>query len=185
MAGQSLGLIETVGLGVAIEAADAAMKSANVELIGYELTKGGGLVVVKLAGDVGAINAAVSAGVAAARRTGRVYAWKVIARTASGIDALVTSKETMGMTPQVVVSADNLTNPPAQQSTIPIVNIEPVIPTGDCLAMREERLDSPPTSQLPVAETEPVVSTEISEDKGNTLISNNKPIKSRQKGNKR
>lgn len=185
MVGQSLGLIETVGLGAAIEAADAAMKSANVELIGYELTKGGGLVVIKLAGDVGAINAAVSAGVAAASRTGRVYAWKVIARTASGIDALVTSKETTGVTPQVVVSADNLTNTPPQQGTIPIVNIEPVTPTGDCLAMHEERLDSPPASQLPVAGTEPVFSTEIPEDEGKILIPNNKPIKSRPKGNKR
>ena len=39
---KSLGLIETQGLAGGIEAADAAVKSANVELIGYELTKGGG-----------------------------------------------------------------------------------------------------------------------------------------------
>ena len=42
MSGQSLGLIETVGLTVAVEAADAAIKSANVELVGYELTKWAG-----------------------------------------------------------------------------------------------------------------------------------------------
>ena len=75
MSGQSLGLIETVGLTVAVEAADAAIKSANVELVGYELTKGSGLVTIKLTGEVGAMNAAVSAGVAAAinnRRGNRI-----------------------------------------------------------------------------------------------------------------
>lgn len=76
MSGQSLGLIETVGLTVAVEAADAAIKSANVELVGYELTKGSGLVTIKLTGEVGAMNAAVSAGVAAASRVGQVYARK-------------------------------------------------------------------------------------------------------------
>ena len=66
MSGKSLGLIETVGMSAAVEAADAAMKSANVSLVGYELTKGGGMVTVKLEGEVGAINAAV----AAARQAG-------------------------------------------------------------------------------------------------------------------
>jgi len=177
MAGQSLGLIETVGLGVAIEAADAAMKSANVDLIGYELTKGGGLVVVKLAGDVGAINAAVAAGVAAARRAGSVYAWKVIARTASGIDALIASKETTGVTSQSVVSVDSPTNSAAKQERIPVVSLEPVVSTGDCLAMSEEKLDAPPVSQPTVTETEPVLS-HIPE-------AENKPAKPRPKGNKR
>ncbi|MGK2888239.1 MAG: BMC domain-containing protein [Candidatus Malihini olakiniferum] len=53
MAKQSLGLIETVWLAAAVEAADAAVKSANVNLVGYELTKGGGMVTVKLEGEVG------------------------------------------------------------------------------------------------------------------------------------
>ncbi len=42
MSGQSLGLIETVGLTVAVEAADAAIKSANVELVGYEQPRAAG-----------------------------------------------------------------------------------------------------------------------------------------------
>ena len=66
MSGQSLGLIETVGMAAAVEAADAAMKSANVSLVGYELTKGGGMVTVKLEGEVGAINAAVAAAITGA-----------------------------------------------------------------------------------------------------------------------
>lgn len=68
MSGKSLGLIETVGMSAAVEAADAAMKSANVSLVGYELTKGGGMVTVKLEGEVGAINAAVAAAISAASR---------------------------------------------------------------------------------------------------------------------
>ncbi|WP_373054840.1 BMC domain-containing protein [Vibrio salinus] len=95
MSGQSLGLIETIGLTAAVEAADAAVKSANVNLAGYEITKGSGLIVVKLEGEVGAINAAVSAGVAAANQVGKVWAHKVIARTADGIDTIIHSSDTV------------------------------------------------------------------------------------------
>ena len=99
MSGQSLGLIETVGLAAAIEAADAAMKSANVQLVGYELTKGGGMVTVKFEGEVGAINAAVAAGVAAASKVNQVFAYRVIARTADYIDKIIHSAETVGLDP--------------------------------------------------------------------------------------
>ncbi|QQA76409.1 BMC domain-containing protein [Pectobacterium parmentieri] len=135
MSGQSLGLIETVGLAVAIEAADAAMKSANVELVGYELTKGGGLVTVKLAGEVGAMNAAVAAGVAAAHRIGSVYAWKVIARTATGIHRLIASEETNGVDPQdSAIPSSEKEAPVAEhkEDVIPTVNIEPEVLTADC-----------------------------------------------------
>ncbi|WP_380180029.1 BMC domain-containing protein [Kalamiella sp. sgz302252] len=89
MSGKSLGLIETVGLAAAVEAADAALKSANVELTGCEKTNGGGLMLVTLTGEVGAVNAAVDAAVAAVRRMGKVYAFKVIARTAEGLETLL------------------------------------------------------------------------------------------------
>lgn len=85
----ALGLIETIGLAAAIEAADAAVKSANVTLIGYENTKGSGKITVKLTGNVGAVKAAVSAGAAAASRVGQVYGQQVIARPHDGIDPLV------------------------------------------------------------------------------------------------
>jgi microcompartment protein CcmL/EutN len=96
MNGQSLGLIETVGLAAAIEAADTAIKSANVELLGCESAKGNGLHTVKLLGDVGAVNAAVDAGVAAASRIGKVYAYKVLARTAEGLEAVIIAGENVG-----------------------------------------------------------------------------------------
>lgn len=76
----ALGLIETVGLTAAVEAADAASKAANVVLIGLELTRGAGMVTVKLLGDVGAVKAAVDAGRSAAARTGKVVGSHVIPR---------------------------------------------------------------------------------------------------------
>ncbi|HAU5004750.1 BMC domain-containing protein [Raoultella ornithinolytica] len=139
MSGQSLGLIETVGLTVAVEAADAAIKSANVELVGYELTKGSGLVTIKLTGEVGAMNAAVSAGVAAASRVGQVYAWKVIARTATGIDSLIASSQTCGTPPEPTVPAAECLPAAAEvpDATIAVVNITSPAQSASCLAFEE------------------------------------------------
>jgi ethanolamine utilization protein EutM len=92
----ALGLIETVGMVAALEAADAAVKAANVRLAGYELTRGGGLVTVKLEGDVGAVNAAVAAGVEAARRVNKVYSSHVIPRPHDGVLPIIDSAETVG-----------------------------------------------------------------------------------------
>lgn len=96
MARFALGLIETVGLAAAVEAADAAVKSANIELVGYELTKGGGMVTIKLQGEVGAVNAAVEAGCAAAERINKVFGRLVIPRPHEDMDKIVYSKETVG-----------------------------------------------------------------------------------------
>jgi len=96
MSQQSLGLIETIGLVAAIEAADAALKSANVQLVGYEFAKGEGMTVVKLLGEVGAVKAAVSAGALAASRVNRVVATDVIARPADGVSGVIDSPETVG-----------------------------------------------------------------------------------------
>ena len=65
----ALGMIETRGLVGAIEAADAMVKAANVQLLGKEQI-GGGYVTVMVRGDVGAVKAATDAGAAAAQRVG-------------------------------------------------------------------------------------------------------------------
>jgi len=75
----ALGLIETRGLVGAIEAADAMTKAAEVELIGKERS-GGGLITVKIKGDVAAVKAAVDAGAAAAQRVGELVSVHVIPR---------------------------------------------------------------------------------------------------------
>ena len=75
----ALGLIETRGLIGAIEAADAAMKAADVELLGRERADAG-LMTIKLKGDVAAVRAAVDAGAAAAQRVGELISVHVIPR---------------------------------------------------------------------------------------------------------
>ncbi len=79
MANDALGLIETRGLIGSIEAADAMVKTANVELVGKEYI-GAGYVTVFVRGDVGAVKAAVDAGAAAARRVGELVSVHVIPR---------------------------------------------------------------------------------------------------------
>lgn len=79
MVSDALGMIETKGLVGAIEAADAMVKAANVNLIGYEKI-GSGLVTVMVRGDVGAVKAATDAGTAAARNVGEVVSTHVIPR---------------------------------------------------------------------------------------------------------
>lgn len=76
---EALGMIETRGLVGAIEAADAMVKAANVELIGKEQI-GGGYVTVFVRGDVGAVKAATEAGASAAQRVGELVSVHVIPR---------------------------------------------------------------------------------------------------------
>ena len=76
---KSLGIIEALGFATAMEAADAAVKAANVK-VGEWVTVGGGKVNVILRGDVAAVKAAVEAGVAAASAIGQVQGQTVIAR---------------------------------------------------------------------------------------------------------
>lgn len=97
MAGLALGLIEIVGLAAGIEAADAAVKSANVKLIGYELAKGGGLVTIKLEGEVGAVHAAVQAGCAAGAKVNKVLCSLVIPRPHMDLKVMKASKDTVGI----------------------------------------------------------------------------------------
>lgn len=100
MLNQSLGLIEIRGLTAAVEAADAAVKAAEVELIGYELTRGGGWVTVKLRGGVSAVEAAVEAARSAAQRIGEVIAVKVIPRPAEGLELLIGGGRTAEAAPK-------------------------------------------------------------------------------------
>ena len=97
----ALGLIEVVGLAAGTEAADAAVKAANVELIGYELTKGGGMVAVKISGDVGAVQAAVAAATAAAAKLSTVVASHVIPRPGHGLENIIVTQETVGAKPSL------------------------------------------------------------------------------------
>ncbi len=84
----SKGFIETKGLVAAIEAADAMLKAANIEIVGKKAI-GAGLVTVVIEGDVGAVKAAVDAGVCAAQKVGEVISAHVIARPNENIYELL------------------------------------------------------------------------------------------------
>ena len=85
---EALGMIETRGLVGAIEAADAMVKAANVQLIGKEHV-GGGLVTVMVRGDVGAVKAAVEAGSTAAKRIGELISVHVIPRPHGEVEEIL------------------------------------------------------------------------------------------------
>lgn len=91
MSALALGLIETRGLVAAIEAADAAAKAATVTLVSAELL-GGGIVTLRIRGDLGAVQAAVEAGAQAAKRIGEVLAVRVIPRPVKELERLAPSE---------------------------------------------------------------------------------------------
>ena len=96
MSGLSLGIIETVGLTATIVAADTCMKSANVSLVGYELSKGGGMAVVKIEGDIGAVKAAIFAAEKAVEKVTSVWGSRIIARPSDEIEKLIRNEDTVG-----------------------------------------------------------------------------------------
>ena len=75
----AIGMIETRGLTASIEAADAMLKAADVELVGTEKI-GSGLVSVIVKGEVGAVKAATESGEEAASRLGELVAVHVMPR---------------------------------------------------------------------------------------------------------
>jgi len=91
MARQAIGMVETKGLVALIEASDAMLKSANVDMLGWDKV-GSGLVTSFVTGDVAAVKAAVDAGAEAAGRVGEVAGVHVIARPHDDLGALVPAK---------------------------------------------------------------------------------------------
>ncbi len=81
----ALGMIETRGFVAMVEAADAMVKAARVELVGYEKT-GGGFVTAIVRGDVAAVKAATEAGQRAAERVGELVSVHVIPRPHANVD---------------------------------------------------------------------------------------------------
>lgn len=84
----TIGMIETRGLIASVEAADAMLKAADVELVGTEKI-GSGLVTVIVTGEVGAVKAATEAGQEAASRIGELIAVHVIPRPHQDIEKIL------------------------------------------------------------------------------------------------
>lgn len=85
---EALGMIECRGFAAMVEASDAMVKAAKVELVSYEKT-GGGYVTAVVRGDVAAVKAAVDAGTRGAEKVGEVVATHVIARPHVNIDTVL------------------------------------------------------------------------------------------------
>ena len=94
MSNDALGMVETKGLVGSIEAADAMVKSAKVELAGREQI-GGGYVTMLVRGDVGAVKAATDAGAAAARRVGELVSVHVIPRPHEEVEKILPRSPTI------------------------------------------------------------------------------------------
>lgn len=86
--GEALGMIETRSLVAMIEATDAMMKAASVDLIGWEKT-GSGYVTALIRGDLAAVRTATDAGASAARRIGELVAVHVIPRPHPSLEAVL------------------------------------------------------------------------------------------------
>ncbi len=84
----ALGMIETRSFPAVVEAADAAVKAARVELVSYEKT-GGGYTTIVVRGDVAAVRAACDAAETAAGRVGDVVSVHVIARPHDQVDVVM------------------------------------------------------------------------------------------------
>lgn len=92
---QALGMVETRGLVGSIEAADAMVKAAQVELVGKEQI-GTGLVTIMVRGDVGAVKAATEAGAEAAKRVGELVGSHVIPRPHSDVERILPKAKVAG-----------------------------------------------------------------------------------------
>jgi microcompartment protein CcmL/EutN len=85
---EALGMIETKGFVAMIEASDAMLKAARVQLVGYEKI-GGGYVTAIIRGDVAAVKAAVEAGSLAAQKVGEIVSVHVIPRPHDNVDLVL------------------------------------------------------------------------------------------------
>lgn len=92
MSNQALGMIETKGLTALIEASDAMLKAASVQMVGWDKI-GSGMVTSFVVGDVGAVKAAVDAAADAAGKIGEVLAVHVIARPHEDLFNLLPKKK--------------------------------------------------------------------------------------------
>ncbi len=85
---EALGMIETRGFAAMVEASDAMVKAAKVELVSYEKI-GGGYVTAIVRGDVAAVRAAVEAGARGAEKVGELVSVHVIPRPHVNVDTVL------------------------------------------------------------------------------------------------
>ena len=160
----ALGFIETVSLTAAVAAADAALKSADVRLVGRENSKGGGMITVKISGDVGAVKAALAAASAEAGRVNRVVSAHVIPRPASGLGpVMVWNGDTLGVSTWIEASPDEEAPAVAEEVVVgeaPAVAEEAVVEEAPAVAEEAVDEEAPAVAEEAVVEEAPAVAEE-------------------------
>lgn len=165
---QAIGLVEVKGLASAIEVSDTMVKVANVELLGVEKAKGFGWMTVKVAGDVGAVKAAVDAGKAKAVANNVYLSALVIPRPANNLEKFFFAKErkasdlpaersdkTPMVNEPVVEEVKKVSEEPKSEEE-PVV-AEPIKETTDKKeAVKEEPIKEEPIKQDPVKKEKPI-----------------------------
>lgn len=126
MSDRALGMVETRGLVASIEAADAMVKAAKVQLLGKEKVQGG-LVTILVVGETAAVKSAVDAGAAAAQRLGEIVSTHIIPRPDDQID-LIVNKEGKAEAKRV-------------RKEIEIIEEKPVRTRKQLQVQKEEHLD--------------------------------------------
>lgn len=91
MAVQSIGVLETQGFIALLEAADAMLKAANVEVVKY-VPVGGGILTCVLRGELSGVKTALEAGAAAAQKSGGLRCYFVLANPTEAVSKLLTSE---------------------------------------------------------------------------------------------
>lgn len=111
---KALGLMELVGKIAAIEAMDAAIKAADVELVGLENSRGNGRMTVKLAGEVSAVKAAVEAAEnSVTNMGGLVFAKKIIARPSDELRKMLTENSHVERTTVQITEEETIDKEPS------------------------------------------------------------------------
>jgi microcompartment protein CcmL/EutN len=142
---KALGMVETRGLVAAIEAADAMVKTAEVQILSLEQTVAA-LITVHVVGETAAVQAAVDAGAAAAARVGELLSAHVIPRPASDTYDIVDVEPTVDVPPRAPVSPPS--RRPAPRSSVDVVH-----PSRDALesmTVRDLRALARQTPDLPI-----------------------------------
>ena len=141
MADRALGMIETRGLIASIEAADAMVKAAKVQLIGKEKVQGG-LVTILVVGETAAVKSAVDAGAAAAQRVGELVSTHIIPRPDDQIDEMIRGVTTVERKPrkqEEEIIPEKKTEPVAKQKEIKVKDsfeeVKPVQRTSTSLTI--------------------------------------------------
>jgi microcompartment protein CcmL/EutN len=174
---EALGMIETLGYVGTVEALDVALKAANVEFDGCELV-GGGLVTVKVTGDVDAVNASIKAAEGAVRKVGTLISSFVIPKPDDQVFEVfckdiekTSSKESKNGSKQETIS-ENEIEPVKGETLVSENEIERV--KGETLVSENEIERVKGETLVSENETEPA--------KEETLVSENDRIKKQDNG---